>query len=214
MIIGIIDYGVSNTGSVKRAVELAGAEPLLIRAPDDAAQCSALILPGVGNFSVCYKKLKEQHWVDFFANQYSSNRWPLLGICVGMQLLMEHGFEGAPDDCPSPGLGLIPGAVVHLGKQECKQRLPHVGWNSINIKNTEKENILFKDISDKTDFYFVHSYSAILSDAAMATSTVNYEIDIVASVSNNKVFGTQFHPEKSSKAGLAVYRNFINTVTC
>ncbi len=214
MIIGIIDYGVGNTGSVKRAVELAGASPILIKDPKDTSQCSALILPGVGNFSDCYQKLKKQQWVDFFTNQYDCLRWPLLGVCVGMQLLMEHGFEGAPDDCPSPGLGLIPGVVAHLGKQGCKQRLPHVGWNSIDIKKTDEENILFKDISDKTDFYFVHSYSAILSDASMASSIVNYEIDIVASVSNKKVFGTQFHPEKSSKAGLAVYRNFINTVTC
>jgi imidazole glycerol-phosphate synthase subunit HisH len=214
MIIGIIDYGVGNTGSVKRAVELAGADPLLISAPDDSVQCNALILPGVGNFSDCYQKLKEQHWVDFFSNQYDSNRWPLLGICVGMQLLMEYGFEGASDEHPSLGLGLIPGSVHHLARQACTQRLPHVGWNSINIQKNEEENILFQGISDKTDFYFVHSYSAVLADTSMITSYANYEIDIVASIANNKIFGTQFHPEKSSKAGLAVYRNFINTVIC
>ena len=210
MNIGIIDYGIGNLGSVKRAIELAGADASFISDPSEVDNCKSLILPGVGNYTECYNKLSNNNWVAFFKNGYDSARWPLLGICVGMQLLMEKGFEGASKNKPTPGLGLIKGEVTVLSDHGCGERLPHVGWNSINVIDKKKTKSLFNGISNKTDFYFVHSYAVIVEDVSMISATVNYDIDIVASVTNQNVFGTQFHPEKSSKAGLAIFKNFIN----
>lgn len=210
MSIGIIDYGVGNLGSVKRAIELAGGKTSFIKNPEDAEDHKSLILPGVGNYTECYNKLKQNQWVEFFNKSFDSNRWSLLGICVGMQLLMELGYEGASEEHPTPGLGLIKGVVKNLSDQGCNNRLPHVGWNSIDISKKGQSPCIFDGISNKTDFYFVHSFGVIVDDISMISATVNYGIDIVASVANQNIFGTQFHPEKSSKAGLALYKNFIN----
>jgi len=210
MSIGIIDYGVGNLGSVKRAIELAGGETSLIKNPLDAEKYGSLILPGVGNYTECYNKLKQNNWVEFFKKTFDSNRWPLLGICVGMHLLMDKGYEGASAENPTPGLGLIKGVVTNLSDQGCNKRLPHVGWNSINISSNGEVPSIFTGIYNNTDFYFVHSYGVVVEKASMISASVDYGIDIVASVSNKNIFGTQFHPEKSSKAGLALYKNFIN----
>ena len=154
---GIIDYGVGNLGSLFNVLKTLSANPVLIQRPEDLGSADCLILPGVGNYADCFRLLSEGQWIDSIKDEVSVSQQPLLGICVGMQLLGDSSTEGScPDDEESCGLGLIPGTVRHLLEIGCTLRIPHVGWNSINL--TKHCGGLFRGIPDGTDFYFVHSY--------------------------------------------------------
>ena len=210
--VGVIDYGVGNLGSVARAVEKVGAEPFIVDRARDLSTVDGLILPGVGNFADCAKLLLSGGWESSLRDEVLGNGRALLGICVGMQLLATGSSEGARDSVDVRGLGFIAGSVRHLSALGCNMRVPHVGWNSICRARTEVS--LFSEVCDGTDFYFVHSYAFVPDDERHILATAEYGISFVAAVQRANVWGTQFHPEKSSRAGFQILRNFVDAIAC
>lgn len=211
MKVGVIDYGVGNLGSVMRAIEELRVYPLLIDRPADMHMADCLILPGVGNFADCAALLDDGGWTTALKEEVLGYKRPLLGVCVGMQLLADSSEEGTECAGGVPGLGLIPGKVVHLRSLQCKLRVPHVGWNNVRLRSSDH---LFKDIPDGTDFYFVHSYTFVPDSPADLLATTDYDTQVTAAVRHGHIYGTQFHPEKSSKAGFKLLRNFIDGPQC
>jgi glutamine amidotransferase len=204
--VGVLDYGVGNLGSVLRALEELRATPLLIDRAIDAHQADVLILPGVGGFAECKQILDKGGWSETIREEALAYKKPLLGICLGMQLLADFGEEGACAGQPTPGLSLIPGRVVGLRSLGCSARIPHVGWNSISVRG---DNSLFDGIPDGTDFYFVHSYAFVPESGDDVIAVTDYGLNVTAAVARDNVWGTQFHPEKSSRAGFRLLKNFI-----
>ena len=212
MKVGVIDYGVGNLGSVLRAIEELRVTPLLVNRAIDLHAADCLILPGVGNFADCMNLLEAGGWVSALRDEVQGYNRPLLGICVGMQLLADRGFEGAETPEGVSGLGFVPGEVVHLKTLGSEARVPHVGWNGISCPR--RPEFLFEGIPDETDFYFVHSYAFVLNDENDRIATVDYGIPVTAAVGRGRVWGTQFHPEKSSRAGFQLLRNFFEGQQC
>tara|TARA_B100000780_G_scaffold213031_1_gene152634 strand:- start:126 stop:755 length:630 start_codon:yes stop_codon:yes gene_type:complete len=206
MKVGIIDYGVGNIGSVINALEDLRCEPILIKNPSDLALADAYILPGVGGFSNSMKLLEKDGWVIGIQDEILGVGKPILGICLGMQLLASFGNEWG-DGVSQAGLGLIPGRVEGLRELGCKLRVPHVGWNEVSC--VSESGGLFAGISDETDFYFVHSYMFVPDDKHHILASCNYDITITAAVRSGKIWGVQFHPEKSSRAGFRLLKNFL-----
>lgn len=208
MRIAVIDYGVGNLGSIKRFLEELRVFPKLVNKVDQLSGHDALILPGVGNFAECASILFQDGWADAIKEEVK-NGHPLLGICLGMQLLATYGTEGAEatERQKVAGLDLIPGTVMHLPRLGCNLRVPHVGWNSVDPVSTTSG--LFSGIPPSTDFYFVHSYAFVAENQSDAVASAEYGTKITAAVQRGNVWGTQFHPEKSSRAGFKVLRNFI-----
>lgn len=213
MKVGLLDYGVGNLGSVGRALEELHVRPVLVTRAVDMHAADCLILPGVGNFADCARMLQGGGWDAALREEVLAFGKPLLGICVGMQLLADFSTEGAEDapDGKVAGLGLVPGKVEHLARLGCTHRIPHVGWNSVTRHSPCS---LFAGIPDGTDFYFVHSYAFQPDNAADGIASTDYGMPVTAAVSHGKVFGTQFHPEKSSRAGYRVLANFIQSPPC
>jgi len=213
MIIGIIDYGVGNLGSLAHSLQGHG-EVRLLANPLDAIQADRLILPGVGNFSDCALRLHRTGWWSALLDAVLGRYQPLLGICVGMQLLCDLGHEGAEgsDDVGVSGLGLIRGEVRHLSSLGCELRIPHVGWNSVELPSGSTG--LFQGIPNGTDFYFVHSYAFDVVDQEDIVATTNYGVLLPVAIRKGLVWGVQFHPEKSSKAGQIFLKNFVLTEVC
>lgn len=214
MRVGIIDYGVGNLGSVARALEALRATPILVERPVDLHLNDCLILPGVGSFTDCARLLEQHGWADAIKEEVGHFARPLLGICVGMQLLADFGTEGADDGdtLGTAGLGFVPGSVVHLGSLGCTLRLPHVGWNEIT--RGDRPDGLFDRIPDGTDFYFTHSYAFVASNPEDVIATAEYGVPVTAAVRRGHVWGTQFHPEKSSRAGFQLLANFLVGPSC
>jgi glutamine amidotransferase len=212
MRVGVIDYGVGNLGSVLRALEELRVVPVLIDRAIDLHAADCLILPGVGNFTDCARLLAAGGWVDALRQEVSGYSMPLLGVCVGMQLLADASAEGVEADRMTPGLGFIPGRVEHLRTRGCALRIPHAGWNS--IARCIPSDPLFDKIPDGTDFYFVHSYTLVPQDVSDVIATTHYGVQVTAAVRRGLVWGTQFHPEKSSRAGFQLLRNFIQGPPC
>lgn len=213
MNVGIIDYGVGNLGSVVRALEELRVSPSLVSRAIDLHHCDCMILPGVGNFTDCMRLLDMNGWSASIKEEVSVYDKPLLGVCLGMQLLASCSTEGADDSIlGTQGLGLVPGRVEHLAQLGCRFRVPHVGWNS--VVSTFAGRQLFADIPDETDFYFVHSYAFVPDDPEDVLATTEYDVAIVAAINRSRVWGTQFHPEKSSRAGFQLLRNFITGPAC
>jgi imidazole glycerol-phosphate synthase subunit HisH len=202
--VGIIDYGSGNLGSVASALENLGADVDLVTDPTRLKAYQTLLLPGVGNFTASMRDLAAGGWVDRLRECVSEERCFLIGICVGMQLLADRGDEGA-SDVPTEGMSFVRGHVRHLTSFGCNERIPHVGWNSIE----HNESPLFRGIRSGTDFYFVHSYAMDVQEPSTLAGEVRYGGRIAAAVQSGRVFGTQFHPEKSGRAGLALLRNFL-----
>jgi len=202
MKVALIDYGMGNLGSVRRALGELGAEPLLADSPAKLAGAERVILPGVGAFGDAMGLLQAGGWVSAIREQAGAGK-PLLGICLGMQLLATRGLEGGENE----GLGLIPGDVVPLAGLGCELRIPHVGWNSVALRDPDASTV--RGIPQGTDFYFVHSYAFQPRDPADVVATTAYGIPIPAVVARGNVMGTQFHPEKSSRAGFRLLRNFL-----
>ncbi len=211
MKVGILDYGVGNLGSVTRALEELHTDPILIRSALDIKKADSLILPGVGGFSECKYILDQGGWTNEIREQTLVRKKPLLGICLGMQLLADSGTEGATDGGSTQGLGLISGTIQSLKNLDCKNRIPHVGWNSISH---EGNNFLMNEIPSGTDFYFVHSYAFVPKNSEDVIATTSYGIPITAVVGRDNIWGVQFHPEKSSKAGFRIIHNFLKSCKC
>jgi len=212
MKVGLIDYGVGNLGSVLRALEELRVAPVLVNRAADMHATDCLILPGVGNFADCARLLNDGGWTTALRDEVQGYNRPLLGVCVGMQLLADSSTEGSEDGQCTPGLGFIPGQVQHLRTLGCTLRVPHVGWNGIT--RTRADDPLFNGIPDGTDFYFVHSYAFAPQDSADVLATTDYGVPVSASVRRGHVWGTQFHPEKSSRAGFRLLKNFIEGPAC
>ena len=202
MKVALIDYGMGNLGSVRRALGELGAEALLADAPAKLAGADRIILPGVGAFGDAMDLLQAGGWVSPLREQANRGK-PLLGICLGMQLLAARGLEGGTNQ----GLGLISGEVVPLTTLGCALRIPHVGWNSVAVRDAASS--IMRGIPEGTDFYFVHSYAFQPSDPADVVATTAYGVPVPAVVARGNVMGTQFHPEKSSRAGFRLLRNFL-----
>ena len=198
--IGVLDYGMGNLSSVTNALKYLGIENCVIHNIEDFKTISHLIIPGVGSFAKAMENLKERGYVEAIKS-FDSEGFPILGICLGMQLLAEKGTE--PYDCD--GLGLIKGSVEIF--PENSFRVPHVGWNGISLVN---DHSIFEDVKQTADFYFVHSYQFHVASEKNIISTTNYGFDFPSTVMNDKrnVVGIQFHPEKSQKQGLQILTNF------
>lgn len=200
----IVDYGMCNLGSVKRALEECGADAFISDDPKDANQVSHIVLPGVGAFADAIQNIKAKGWDSAIKKNVLEEGVPLFGICLGMQLLADRGYEGGEH----AGLGLIPGEVVKLYTNDpsVQFRVPHIGWNEIAKKS---DNSILLKTETGTDFYFVHSYffNAASNDHVLATT--NYGLDFPSIVGKDKIFGVQFHPEKSSRAGFQLLKNFL-----
>ena len=202
MATAIIDYGLGNLGSIRRAIEECGGDVFLAESSAQLQEAERIILPGVGAFGDGMKLLRQGGWVDPLREMVLDQKIPVLGICLGMQLLASVGEEGGTHQ----GLGFIQGKVVLMQVGE-KERLPHVGWNNIHKK---RECVLLKNIPDGADFYFVHSYHFQPQDASVVVATGDYASRFVAAVEDGNVFGTQFHPEKSGPYGFQIIKNFLH----
>ena len=201
MLVLIIDYGMGNLGSVRRSFEECGADVQILKDPQEFNGASRVVLPGVGSFKDGMEHLENRGWVDFI-NWMIEEKLPLLGICLGMQLLAEKGYEGGQ----VPGLGVIGGEVVRMDPQSDEERIPHVGWDDVCVTQSTP---LFSDIPNESDFYFVHSYHFVPVCEDRIIATTPYCGGVVSAVQKNNVFGVQFHPEKSSKSGRKLLENFL-----
>ena len=192
--IAIVDYGVGNLRSVERALVNAGAEPLITADPEELERAHGLVLPGVGAFAAAVGKLSENGLERRLADLARRGK-PVLGVCLGYQLLFEESTEGGRHE----GLGLLPGRVVQI---EGSPHLPVIGWS--RLKQTAASS-LWHAVADEAYFYFVHSYAPESSESAIACTAHSP----AAAAARANVMGTQFHPEKSGADGLRVYRNFV-----
>lgn len=197
----IVDYGMGNLASVRRAFEECGANVLISGDPRDVRDASHLVIPGVGAFSVAMNSLRQRGWLDVLMEAALLDRLPVLGICLGMQLLASQGEEGGV----CPGIGLIAGRVERL-LPKFGERIPHVGWNEVCFVGYSP---LLVSISSNTDFYFVHSYHFRPFKEQHVVATTPFCGSFISIVCSDNVFGVQFHPEKSSSAGFQLIRNFL-----
>jgi glutamine amidotransferase len=197
-VIAIIDYGAGNLNSIQKALEFVGEETVILEEgkTEELDKYAGLVLPGVGAFPGAMKRLKENNFVEFIEKFVATGR-PFLGVCLGMQLLFDWGFE----DQKTPGLGLLKGDVI---KMETEYKIPHMGWNQLEII---KNDPLFKGLPENPHFYFVHSYQlAEVTDEVLAT--VGYGTTVPAVVRKDNVIAFQFHPEKSGDNGIKLLKNF------
>lgn len=202
MSVVVIDYGMSNLGSITRALQECGASAVVSDDPRSLKTAEKIVLPGVGAFGDGMKNLNERGWSKIIQEEVVGNKIPMLGICLGMQLLASKSYEGGEFE----GLNLIEGEVVKFIPKN-NERVPHVGWNEVT---KTQENVLFDNIESGADFYFVHSYYFKAENAKNVIATTNYCGDFASAVRKGNVFGTQFHPEKSVPIGFQVLKNFIN----
>ncbi|WP_027389384.1 imidazole glycerol phosphate synthase subunit HisH [Chrysiogenes arsenatis] len=200
--IGIIDYGIGNLRSVQKAFEIQGVEAGLFRDRTALEQCEKLILPGVGAFGDCMAALQKADLEPLVRDWIRKER-PLLGICVGMQMLLECSYEFGEH----AGLGIITGSVRPFRDQATTAglKIPQMGWNKVTFV---RPSILTEGLGASEYFYFVHSYYCDVSDPAMVLGECDFGIRYCAALERGRLYGTQFHPEKSADAGLKVLKNF------
>ena len=207
MNVTIVDYQSGNISSVINSFTEVAKDKVDLSVTSDINKIKSsdkIILPGQGSFKSCVDSLNNINGLIDALNEFATiNKKPLLGICVGLQMFADVGYEEAE----TKGLGWIPGKVSKIDNQNGKFKLPHIGWNEIEI---QKESKIFKDIKNKSHMYFVHSYEFIPEDKSVISATTDYSSKIVCSVERDNLFGTQFHPEKSDKTGLKIIENFIN----
>jgi glutamine amidotransferase len=198
--IAVIDMKLGNVHSVCNALKYLGYDHILTSSPEQLSSSEKLIFPGVGSFSEASARLFKSGIRDSIRREVMEKNKPILGICLGMQLLAEEGEEGGL----SKGLGLIDARVSKLRCDTTLFRLPHIGWNDV----TNSGISVFNGVEDGSCFYFVHSYEMVLREKCLF-ATSNYGVDFVAAVQKGHILGTQFHPEKSREKGLRVLRNFV-----
>lgn len=199
----IVDYGLGNLRSVLMKFARLKIEARISESPADLEAADKLVLPGVGWFGAGMRNLRERGLVDVLRRKVLDEKTPLLGICLGMQLLTEYSEEG---DCQ--GLGFVPGATRRLDVSAAseKLRIPHVGWNQVAL--TRPDAVLFRGIDPALRYYFVHSYAVFPADPADATATCDYGQTFAAALQRGNIHAAQFHPEKSHHHGLAMLENF------
>ncbi len=200
--VAIVDYGAGNLDSVARALEVSGGRPVLVRDPAGLAGATHVVLPGVGSFGAGIAGLRARGYEDALRELVVGRRIPVLGICLGMQLLASLGTE--PIDVP--GLGWVDGTVRRLVPTSPSEKVPHVGWNEVHHDGSSP---LFRGIASGRTFYFVHSYCFEPHDPADVAATTPHCGGFVSAVRRGHVLGVQFHPEKSQRAGLALLANFL-----
>ena len=203
----IVDYKLGNISSVINSFIEVAKDKVKIEVTSDINKIKSsdkVVLPGQGSFKSCVEGLNNiKGLVDTLNKFVIANKKPLLGICVGLQMFADIGFEEAE----TKGLGWISGKVSKIDHQNGKYKLPHIGWNQINIV---KESKIFKGIENNAHMYFVHSYEFVPDDKNVISATTDYSSNVVCAVEKENIFGTQFHPEKSDKIGLKIIDNFIN----
>ena len=206
MNVTIVDYQSGNISSVINSFTEVAEGKVNIEVTSDIKKIKLsdkIVLPGQGSFKSCIDSLNCINGLADTLKEFAiTNRKPLLGICVGLQMFADVGYE----EVETKGLGWIPGKVSKIDNQNGKFKLPHIGWNEIEI---QKESKIFKDIKNKSHMYFVHSYEFIPEDKSVISATTDYSSKIVCSIERHNLFGTQFHPEKSDKIGLKIIENFI-----
>jgi|TARA_A100001011_G_scaffold130570_1_gene137628 glutamine amidotransferase len=207
MKVTIVDYSSGNISSVVNSFKEVAKGKVNIEVTSDLNKIKSsdkVILPGQGSFKTCVDALKNINGLVDTLNEFAiKNKKPLLGICVGLQMFADIGYE----EKETKGLGWISGKVSKINNQDGKFKLPHIGWNQIDIINESK---IFKGVENNSHMYFVHSYEFIPKDKNVVSSTTDYSTKVVCSVEKENIFGTQFHPEKSDKNGLKIINNFIN----
>ncbi len=196
--IGIVDYGVGNIGSIQNMIKKNGYESIVSSEPEVIREVDKLLLPGVGSFDHAIKKLKEANLFDLLNTEVVINKKPILGICLGMQIMTNGSDEGK-----EKGFGWIDGYVHKFELNDLK--IPHMGWNLVKI---EKRNTLSSGLYDENRFYFVHSYYVKCKDSKDVLFKTNYGLDFVSGFSRGNIYGVQFHPEKSHKFGKKILENF------
>lgn len=199
----IIDYGMGNLLSVQRAFEKCGSDAVIIDNPLELRDAEHIVLPGVGAFPDAMDNLRKNGWIEELNRAVLEKETPILGICLGMQLLADKGYEVRECD----GLDYIPGEIVRFTQTQEKERIPHVGWNEI-LKR--EDSPLFDGIADGTNYYFVHSYHFRVANEKNIATVTPYCGEFVSSVIKDNIVGTQFHPEKSQKAGFKLIKNFLS----
>ena len=206
MNITIVDYKSGNISSVINSFNEVAKDKVKVEVTSDINKIKSsdkVVLPGQGSFKNCVDGLNNINGLVDTLNEFVINdKKPLLGICVGLQMFADIGYE----ETETKGLGWISGKVSKIDNQNGKYKLPHIGWNQINII---KESSIFKGIENNSHMYFVHSYEFVPEDKNVISATTDYSSNIVCSVEKENIFGTQFHPEKSDKSGLKIIENFI-----
>ena len=207
MNVTIVDYKSGNISSVINSFKEVAKGKVNIEVTSDPNKIKSsdkVVLPGQGSFKSCVDALNNINGLVDTLNEFVvTNKKPLLGICVGLQMFADIGYE----ESETQGLGWISGKVSKIDNQNGKFKLPHIGWNQINLVKASK---IFQNIENNSHMYFVHSYEFIPEDKNVISATINYSSDIVCAVEKENIFGTQFHPEKSDKIGLKIIENFIN----
>jgi glutamine amidotransferase len=201
--IGVCDYGVGNLRSVERALAHGGGHAVISADAGELAECDGLVLPGVGAFAVAAQALRSRG-LDAAIRAVAGSGRPLLGVCLGFQLLFSDSDEGDGE----AGLDLLPGRVRRL--HPALGKVPHMGWNRLSLTHSSS---LLAGVDDGAHAYFVHSYAATPDDAACVVAVTDHGGEVVAAVEAGNIGGTQFHPEKSGAAGLRVYANFVSRCT-
>ena len=207
MNVTIVDYNSGNISSVINSFKEVAQGKVNIEVTSDLKKIKfsdKVVLPGQGSFKSCVNALNKIDGLSNTLNEFAiSLKKPLLGICVGLQMFADIGYE----ETETKGLGWISGKVSKINNQNGKYKLPHIGWNQIKII---KDSKIFKDIENNSHMYFVHSYEFIPKDKSVISATTDYSSNIVCSIEKENIFGTQFHPEKSDKMGLKIIKNFLN----
>ena len=207
MKVTIVDYSSGNISSVINSFNEVAKNKATIEVTSDLKKIKSsdkIVLPGQGSFKSCVDALNKISGLNDALNEFVKvNKKPLLGICVGLQMFADVGYE----ETETIGLGWISGKVSKIDNQNGKYKLPHIGWNQINIL---KDSKIFKEVENNSHMYFVHSYEFIPNDNKVISATTDYSTKVVCSVEKENIFGTQFHPEKSDKTGLKLVNNFIN----
>ena len=201
MAIAIIDYGMANLRSVQKALEEVGSSAEIVSKPEQVRRASHVILPGVGAFADAVKTLRASGLVDPIKEHIAAGK-PFLGICLGLQMLFDVGYE----DGTHEGLGIVPGKVVRFDVDKTQGlKVPHMGWNQLNVK---RPSPLLKGLPAGCGVYFVHSYYVVPTDPSVVATTTDYGGEFVSSIWRDNLLATQFHPEKSQKIGLQLLSNF------
>ena len=200
--IAIIDYGMGNIHSVRKALEFMGAQTLVTNQPKDIKTCDKAVLPGVGAFDDAMSELKKQNLISAL-NAHIKAKKIFLGICLGMQLLFEESEEAKE----SKGLGILKGKVKRFENKD-SLKVPHIGWNQLKLERFTCP--LFKDMPDNAYVYFCHSYYPQTNDRGIIAATTEYGINFSSVLWQDNIYGVQFHPEKSQEVGLKILKNFVN----
>ena len=210
MLLTVVDYGVGNLRSIAKSIEKANSDCNLNYSVkvssdlNDIKKSDKIVLPGQGSFKACKNGINNIEGLQEELNEsVLLKKKPIYGICAGMQLFATKGYE----EEETPGLNWIQGEVVKLDLGSSKLKIPHMGWNELKLKNNSK---VFRDVVDKNHAYFIHSYEFVPKDKKNISLTTNYGKDVIAAVSLENIYGSQFHPEKSQNTGIKILTNFLN----